>query len=260
VGEDRQDLGREARPIDPRLEFDDDGHLTDMDLNVLSAGASKGLVESLQAQFTAESGVGVRGTFRAVGTIKEMALAGTPCDVIILTGAMIDELARFGRVLPGSVAALGRVRTAIAVRESDLLPDISSRDALRKLVLSSAAIYVPDAERATAGIHFVKVLHTLGVYETVKPRLRSYPNGAMAMRELARSTEPTTMGCTQLTEIKYTPGVTLVGTLPAEFELATTYAVGVYSKANQPELARRFAELLSGENARELRLTGGFED
>lgn len=231
-----------------------------MDLNILSAGASKGLVESLQAKFAAETGVGIHGTFRAVGTIKEKALAGEPCDVIILTAAMIDELARFGRVLTESVAPLGRVRTAIAVREGDSLPDISSGAALRKLLLASAAIYIPDAERATAGIHLVKVLHALGIYETVKPRLRAYPNGAMAMRELAQSAESPTIGCTQVTEIRYTPGVTLVGPLPAEFELATTYAVGVYFKAHQPELAHAFAELLSGEATRELRLTCGFED
>jgi molybdate transport system substrate-binding protein len=231
-----------------------------MDLNILSAGASKGLVESLQAQFSAETGVGIHGTFRAVGAIKEKALAGEPCDVIILTAAMIDELARFGRVLPETVAPLGRVRTAIAVREGAPLPDISSREALRKLARASAAIYLPDAERATAGIHFVKVLHALGIFETVEPRLRSYPNGAMAMRELAQNMQSPTSGCAQVTEIKYTPGVTLVGPLPAEFELATTYAVGVYFKAHQPELARRFVELLSGETAHELRLTGGFED
>ena len=231
-----------------------------MDLNILSAGASKGLVESLQAQFSAETGVGIHGTFGAVGAIKEKALAGEPCDVIILTAAMIDELARFGRVFPGTVAPLGRVRTAIAVREGDALPDISGREALHRLVLASAAIYLPDAERATAGIHFVKVLHALGVYETVEPRLRSSPNGAMAMRKLAQSLESPTIGCTQVTEIKYSPGVTLVGPLPAEFELATAYSVGVYFKAHQPALARRFAELLSGESAREVRLNGGFED
>ena len=231
-----------------------------MDLNILSAGASKGLVESLQAKFAAETGVGIHGTFRAVGTIKEKALAGEPCDVIILTAAMIDELARFGRVFTASVAPLGRVRTAIAVREGDSLPDISSGAALRKLLLASATIYIPDAERATAGIHLVKVLHALGIYETVKPRLRSYPNGAMAMRELAQSAESPTIGCTQVTEIRYTPGVTLVGPLPAEFELATTYAVGVYFKAHQPELAHTFAKLLSGQATHELRLTCGFED
>jgi molybdate transport system substrate-binding protein len=82
----------------------------------------------------------------------------------------------------------------------------------------------------------------------------------MAMRELARSAESPTVGCTQITEIRYTPGVTLVGPLPPEFELATSYAVGVYFKAHQPELAHTFAKLLGGEATRELRLTCGFED
>jgi molybdate transport system substrate-binding protein len=231
-----------------------------VDLNILGAGASKGLVESLQAQFSAETGVDIRGTFGAVGAIKEKSLAGEACDVIILTAAIIDELARFGIVLSETVAPLGRVRTAIAVREGDTLPDISGRESLRKLLLASAAIYLPDAESATAGIHFVKVLHALGIFETVERRLRSYPNGAMAMRGLAQSSEFSAIGCTQVTEIKYTPGVALVGPLPGEFELATTYAVGVYVKSHQPELARRFAEVLSGETARELRLSGGFED
>jgi molybdate transport system substrate-binding protein len=169
-------------------------------------------------------------------------------------------MARFGRVFPGTVALLGRVRTAIAVREGDSLPDTSTREALRKLARASAAVYVPDVERATAGIHFLKVPHALDIFETVGPRLRSYPNGAMAMRELAYNTQSPTIGCAQVTEIKYSPGVTLVGPLPAAFELATAYAVGVYYKAHQPELARRLAELLSGETARELRLDGGFED
>ena len=231
-----------------------------MDLNVLSAGAAKGLVESLQAQFSAQTGVGIHGTFGAVGAIKERALSGEACDVIILTAGMIDELARSGRVLLESVAPLGRVRTAIAVREGDSLPDISSREALRKLLLASEAVYVPDTEHATAGIHFVKVLHALGIYEAAVPRLRAFPSGAIAMRELARSTESSAIGCTQVTEIRYTPGVALVGPLPAEFELATTYSVGVFFTAHQPELARRFAELVSGETARELRLNGGFED
>ena len=231
-----------------------------MELNVLSAGAAKGLVESFEGQFHRETGGDLHGSFGAVGAIKERALAGEPCDVIILTAAMIDEMARLGRVFPESVARLGTVRTAIAVREGDALPDIATGDALRRLMLASAAIYVPDSERATAGIHFVKVLRALRILESVAARLRSFPNGAMAMRELARSTESPVIGCTQLTEIKYTPGVVLVGPLPAEFELRTTYSVGVFFKAHQPELARRFAKLLSGEDARELRRSGGFED
>jgi molybdate transport system substrate-binding protein len=231
-----------------------------MDLNVLSAGASKGLVDALGEAFGAETGVGIHGTFGAVGAIKERALAGEPCDVIILTSAMIEELALSGRVLPESVSLLGRVRTAIAVREHDALPDISSADELRKLMLAASAVYVPDAERSTAGIHFAKVLRTLGILELIELRLRSFPSGAVAMRELALSTEAGAVGCTQVTEIKYTPGVALVGPLPAEFELATAYAAGVFFRAHQPELALRFTRLLGGDRARKLRLSGGFED
>ena len=40
------------------------------------------------------------------------------------------------------------------------------------------------------------------------------------MREMAASDEGNAIGCTQITEIKYTPGVALVGPLPVEFELS----------------------------------------
>ena len=39
--------------------------------------------------------------------------------------------------------------------------------------------------------------------------------GATAMRELAGACEATALGCTQATEIRYTPGLALVGPLPA---------------------------------------------
>ena len=47
------------------------------------------------------------------------------------------------------------------------------------------------------------------------------------MHELAQAEGTRLIGCTQVTEIKNTPGVTLAGLLPREFELATVYSVGV---------------------------------
>jgi hypothetical protein len=57
----------------------------------------------------------------------------------------------------------------------------------------------------------------------VGPRCRTFPNGATAMRELAAAGTPRSIGCTQVTEIRYTEGVDLVGALPPPFELATVY-------------------------------------
>ena len=67
------------------------------------------------------------------------------------------------------------------------------------------------------------------------------------------------VGCTQITEIRYTPGVVLVGPLPSGFELSTVYTVAVGSSAEEPDLARRLAEMLSGPATRSLREAAGFE-
>ena len=79
------------------------------------------------------------------------------------------------------------------------------------------------------------------------------------MRALASAPDASPLGCTQVTEILYTPGVTLAGPLPAEFELATVYSVAVCATARHPELARRFVELSSGPDTQGLRQRGGFE-
>ena len=94
-----------------------------MELHVLSAGAAKGLVEALAPVLNKTIGATLRCEFGAVGAIQDRWLAGAPCDVIILTNAMLVALARDGRVVPETIAPLGRVRTGIAVRVGDALPD-----------------------------------------------------------------------------------------------------------------------------------------
>ena len=225
-------------------------------LHILSAGAARGLVDTLRPRFLAETGCGLQGSFGAVGAMREKLLAGTPCDLVILTAKMIAELEREGRIVAGSAAPLGRVLTGIAVRHGDPMPDIAGRDALREALASADALYFPDPERATAGIHFAGVLRRLSLYEAARTRFRTFPNGATAMGELARATTARPIGCTQVSEILYTPGVTLVGALPAEFELATVYSVAL---CRENSAARRLVALLAGPEAAAIRIAGGFE-
>jgi molybdate transport system substrate-binding protein len=177
----------------------------------------------------------------------------------VLTAAMIDAMVAAGAVLPDTRAALGRVRTGIAVRAGDALPAVDTPDALRAALLAADAIYLPDPERATAGIHFAKVLRQLGIDQAVRARLHPFANGATAMRELAAATSARPIGCTQHTEILYTPGVRLVAALPRAFELATVYVAAVSARAADAALARRFVQLLAGADAHALRSAGGFE-
>ena len=95
-------------------------------LHVLSAGAAQSLIESLQREFAAAEGITIRVSFHPVGATMEKLLAGEPCDVVVLTAALLDELGRGGDVQPATVAPLGRVHTAIAVRDGDAAPDVST--------------------------------------------------------------------------------------------------------------------------------------
>jgi molybdate transport system substrate-binding protein len=230
-----------------------------MVLHLVSAGAAQSLVTGLAETLKVETGTAVDAVFGAVGAMKEKVLGGAPCDIVILSREVIDQLVDDGRVVRDTVSDVGAVRTGVAVRSRDPLPDVADANGLRSSLRAAEGIYMPDPQRATAGIRFADILKRLGIAEEVAARLHTYPNGSMAMRALAAAPGERVIGCTQITEIKQTPGVKLVSALPAEFELSTTYAVGVTTNAVEPVAARRFAAMLSGDDARDARIAAGFD-
>jgi molybdate transport system substrate-binding protein len=233
--------------------------MMDKVLQLLSGGAAQGLVGQLAPRFSQSHGLEVRGTFGAVGAMRDKLLAGEACDILILTQSLVEQLAQDGHVDAGSITPLGVVKTGIAVKIGEATPNIDGAAELKAALLRAPAIYFPDPEKATAGIHFMKVLRALGIDRELASGIRTFPNGATAMGEMAKSPERGVIGCTQVTEILYTPGVQLAGLLPPGFELATVYAACVCTKAQQPQAARDFIRLLSGEGAAAVRASCGFE-
>jgi molybdate transport system substrate-binding protein len=230
------------------------------ELQVLCAGAVNGLVLALQPGFESGAGVRIQARFGAVGAMRDELAAGAPCDVFVATEAMVAALVASGALRSGSSAAIGRVETAIAVRDGVRPPAIASSDALRAALVAATALYIPDATRSTAGAHVVAVLDALGIGGQVTPRLRMHPNGATAMHALAVSGDDGALGCTQETEIRYTPGLALVGALPPPHALATIYTAAVATAARDVDVAERFVALLTGPVSAERRRAGGFGD
>lgn len=215
-----------------------------MAVRLLSGGAAQRLVQALATRFKTETGGDIEGTFGAVGAMRDKLNAGASADLVILTAALVAQLEQEGKLVRGSARAIGVVPTGIAVRASASQPAIGDAGAVRVALLVADSIYVPDMEQSTAGIHFAKVLDRLGIRAEVDARLRVFPNGNAAMAALAKA-EGHPIGCTQVTEILATEGVTLVGPLPPEIGLATTYTAGVSARAASPDLARRLIEMLA---------------
>ncbi len=228
-------------------------------VKILSGGAAAAVVKGVKADFEAANACTIDGTFSAVGAMRDQLVAGTPCDLVILTRGLVDQLIASGHVVAGSARSLGLVKTGVAVRSGTTHPQVGTREELRAAFAQAQGIYFPDPKLATAGIHFMKVLTALGLNETMADKFRVYPNGATAMGEMAKSTELDLIGCTQVTEINYTTGVDLVANLPQEFELVTDYTLGVCTAAADPVLTQLLAQTLSGAASAAIRRQGGFE-
>lgn len=227
-------------------------------LKILSGGAAHGLVTSVAPKFKAMTGLDIEGEFGAVGVMADKLRAGTRADIVVLTAAIVVDLVGENLATAGSVRDIGRVETALAVRSGD--PAVVARDGemLRATFLAADAIFVPDTKTSTAGIHVASVLAKLGIAGQLAGRLKIFPNGATAMRNLAASSAARPIGCTQSTEIISTEGVTLSGSLPKGYDLATVYTAAITTTADKAEPAQVLIDLLTGPGQRVLRTRAGF--
>lgn len=228
-------------------------------LHLLSGGAAQGLVAQLQPVFETSKSCSLTGTFGAVGMMQDRLLTGAPCDVIILTRALIDRLIVSGQLMPGSDKDLGVVKTGIAVKTGEVPVDVSTPAQLKAALQAATGIYFPDPVKATAGIHVMNVLKALGLDTELADRLRPFPNGASAMKAMAQCAEPGLLGCTQITEILFIDGVELVAPLPQAFELTTMYTAAVCSRSTEPDLAAELIAAMTHPDTAALRKTCGFE-
>ncbi len=218
------------------------GRTDAVELKVLSAGAVRAVVEELAEAFRRETGHTVVFAFDTAGALRRRAPA-EPADVVIVTDAVIDELAGRGVVVPGTRTDLARVGIGVGVRRGAPLPDISTPEALKRTLLAAKSfVYMDPGKGATSGIHFAGVLERLGIASAVKDKALLWPAGASAEAVADGRAE---LCVQQMSEILVVPGVTLVGPLPKELQKITTYSGGLAARSTAPDTARALLAFLA---------------
>ncbi|WP_413741513.1 molybdate ABC transporter substrate-binding protein [Sodalis sp. RH15] len=228
------------------------------DLYIISAGAARGLIESTCEEFSAPRQLTPAKEFAAVGTTFDRARQAMSvherCDLVALTP---DLLQRLTGEFPGRIApagTLGFTPTCLACRQGVEPVDISTVDALRRAISETDAIFTGDLRQSTIGRHTVHLLASLGLDPLATPEVVEFPGGAQAVAAMA-TTEKSVLAIAQLTEIRLHPSAVLVGSLPAEFYLATEYVLGV---VDDSPAAWDYAALLTGVSRQETRRQCGF--
>ena len=119
-----------------------------LELKILSGGAAAGVVQGIQVDFESKNACKINGTFSAVGAMRDLVLHGEPCDIVILSRSLVEELASSGHVIKESIRSLGVVPTGIAVPKNRTtpIPSIKTIDEIKEVFRSAPALYFPDME------------------------------------------------------------------------------------------------------------------
>ena len=221
-------------------------HVLADEVTLIAPGGIRAAIEQLIPEFERLTGHTVKATFGSGGGTKLQVVRGEPFDVPIVQPPFPDVLAS-GHVVAGTETPLATVAVAVAVRKGDPRPDISTPDAVKRMLLAAKAIAYPDASAgAAAGVSFEETLRTLGIAGEMQPRIARAQGGAGAMALLARG--DVDIGLTFLSEITDSR-VEAVGVLPREISTPTALVGFLSAHAKSPEAARALLRFLSSDKA-----------
>lgn len=223
-------------------------------LSLFAAGAVRASVLASVPDFAAAANLSIDYVFGSAGALRDQILTRTSgADVAILTPAVITPLDANGLV-HGSRVDLAQVGGGLAVRAADALPDILDSDKFKAALLAADELYYADPALATAGAAFIRICTTLGIADTCAAaplgKGHTFSGGAEAMAAMALSTSATVLGATQVSEIKATPGVQLVGeypTAPLNLQVKTTYSAFIVESTSNLARAQLLMDFLSGD-------------
>ncbi len=225
------------------------------ELRVHAAGATKGVVIRLAAQFTRATGIRVVPVYGTVGALRDRLVQGERSDVVMLSHAALDTLQAKGLIAAGSRLSLGSVAIALAARKGAPLPDISTPEVLKKALLAAKSISYADPEHgATAGAHFARVLDRLGIRAQIADRAILIPFGVEVIQAVADGRVE--LGVSQSSEILLHPGVSFVGPLPEPYGLMTPYAAASVNGGD--ETAKQFIDFLQTKAGTDALAEAGF--
>jgi molybdate transport system substrate-binding protein len=217
------------------------------EVTLIAPGGMKAAVEKMIPGFERKTGHKVKATFGSgLGTKRQVA-SGEPFDVPIVQPPFADVLAS-GHVIAGSETPLATVAVGLAVRTGAPRPDISTPDAVKRMLLAAKSISYPNpAGGAAAGVSFTETLKKLGIAEQMQPKIRLAPGGAAAMAALAKG--EVEIGLTFISEILTEPGVEPVGAIPRQVSTPTSLVGFVAANAKSPAAAKALLKFLSSRDA-----------
>jgi molybdate transport system substrate-binding protein len=219
-----------------------------VELRILTTGAPRHVIDAVAEQFMKTTGHKVIIAQDTAGGVRRKIEAGEAAEIVVATPEVLDALATAQKVVPGSRVDFARTGVGVGIKQGLPVPDISTVDAIKRLLTSAPSIALPDPKAGgTSAVYLASMIEKLGLTQGVAAKVKLQAGGYAA--DLVASGDAAIV-LHQMSEIKPVKGVVLVGPLPAEIQLTTTYSASLGAAAQANEPARAFMALLGGASGR----------
>jgi molybdate transport system substrate-binding protein len=221
-------------------------------ITVISSMATKELLAELARAFEAHSGRGVR--LESVGgtDVARRVRAGEAFDVVVLGRETIEALLAAGHLLAGSRVDLAHSDVAVAVRAGEPRPDIGNEGALKQAVLAARTI---GYSTGPSGVELVRLFERWSISDVVRERVVTPPPGVPVGSLVARG--EVELGFQQLSELMHLEGIDVIGPLPAEIRIVTTFTAGIGTASIQADSANLLISFMASPGAADAMLRHG---
>lgn len=209
-------------------------------IQLIASMATKLLLADLVARYAAQTGVPVNVVSVGGVDAAQRVQAGEAFDVVMLAANAIEQLTAAGHIVPGSRVDVVDSGVAVAVRAGAALPDIGSEAAVKAAVLAAPRL---SYSTGPSGVQLARLFERWGIADTLAGRIVTAPPGVPVGTLVARG--EVELGFQQYSELMHLPGITVVGPLPPEIQITTTFAAGIGSRSAQPEAVRALLQFFA---------------
>jgi len=214
-------------------------------------------VAEMATTFEKRTGHKVKTTVAAPGEIVAALQTGRHADVVIITNGALAELEDKGLVRRGGVP-LAYAGFGLATRSGDHVPDISTPEALRAVLLAASKVIYNDPNVTPSGQLLLRIAERLSIADQVKAKSQVVASGTN-VSTLAKDTSPgIVIALSVLPEIAGHPGAKLVGPLPKELQAPVTVFAALGARPQDEAAAQAFLQELASSVAKKAYAAIGF--
>ncbi|MEJ8848005.1 substrate-binding domain-containing protein [Variovorax rhizosphaerae] len=206
--------------------------------------ATKGLLEELAADYSKRGGVTV--AVEAVGGVEaaRRVAAGEVFDLVALASDAIDKLVAAGKLDGAGKVDLVRSSAGVAVRAGAARPDISTEEALRTAVRQASSVAYSTGP---SGAALLAMFKRWGIEDELQGRLVQAPTGVPVGLLVARG--DAALGFQQMSELIGVEGIDLVGPLPTESQITTTFSAAPGIRGTQAGAVRAWLDFMTSDES-----------